>query len=1134
MFIKKIRSFTVPIILLAILFISILALANALIQRPSVQKYLIDKVSHAIGYDIQTGEIELNLWGGIGILVHNFNASSRYDRNNFSASWVRIILDARELVSGRIVPSSLHLFKPKIDLATKDESHLSVGSKGFGAEGLPLFWIQGIKSILIEQGQMNFTERSFYLEELFLDARQTSPFPLTLMIKSHGNIGFRRKKVPFDINGIILSPSVGEAPSSVDIILKTGKAPLNWISWPKSLPVKRGDFETNLKIEGNFEEQISVNGLIYAESLEFYLSKHDRHKDFFIPEITFDFQSIIKGKSISVQPLNIKTQNLSMDLVFLLNRENGDRPYIELSAKSDFMKLETFKNFFPFPLLPLWLEKVLFPILDNGDIKLDSLILEGNTSQFKNLRIPENRSTLQLGFECRNFEVSGNGIQEPFREVSACVTLKDGDFHVSGIDARFGNSLITDAELFIKGILTHSPSFEVLMNGSFDIQELISQDEMDMIPPGVSQRLDRFRGLKGSMECKTRIGYEREWKVPRILEGEFLFSDCSFHKQGLFFPLKFKEAEILIYETNHGIFNSAGLWGNTPFDLTGNFVIAESSFEIWNMEISADMDMNQVVPVISQWDEPRLKFIGPLPWHVSMMKQKDYWSCLGEIDLEDMAMESEELSIDPPRGDNRIVFNLDIKPNDRINLKELLWRLRDSSIELSGEYNLHKNKSSKFDIRSSGFSIEDMGIHIKENGIPIAGILKGDLEISLSERNAKDVNLSGQLNGKNLSISPGIFSLPISDGSFQLSFFGKQAAIENCSMNLGESTIHINGELNRWDSLKGDITIRSDFLDISNILPPKDRTAMKDNGKDQDGFIHDMDIDIDMFILHGLYRKLMFGQMTAEMNLRHNCLYIKDSKINLENGILTMNGHVLTGNEPELLFSGDIHLTEQPIDELLESLGFEELDLKGSLTMEAQLTMTGMEKKDLIPSLAGHARILINEGLFKKSRVFIKVLNFLSLQNIYKKRPRELEGEGFYFENINADIIIDQGILESENFVMRSPVFNAVAYGKMDITQKKFDFVLGAQPHGTIDYLVSKIPILGYIITGDKRSILVYPFEVKGPVSNPEVKFVPFESLQKGLGGVLTRLLLTPKKILKDLNSATTSTEKKDLPGIDQ
>ena len=124
---------------------------------------------------------------------------------------------------------------------------------------------------------------------------------------------------------------------------------------------------------------------------------------------------------------------------------------------------------------------------------------------------------------------------------------------------------------------------------------------------------------------------------------------------------------------------------------------------------------------------------------------------------------------------------------------------------------------------------------------------------------------------------------------------------------------------------------------------------------------------------------------------------------------------------------------------------------------------------------------------------------------------------------------IMHGIINSDNFIMKSPVFNAVAYGKADLVEKTMDFTLGVQPYGSIDTLVSSIPLLGEIITGEKKSIIAYPFLVKGPILDPDVKFTPLKGLGEGVGGIFMRLFMTPTRIFSDLQKGI-SDEKKDNP----
>jgi hypothetical protein len=101
---------------------------------------------------------------------------------------------------------------------------------------------------------------------------------------------------------------------------------------------------------------------------------------------------------------------------------------------------------------------------------------------------------------------------------------------------------------------------------------------------------------------------------------------------------------------------------------------------------------------------------------------------------------------------------------------------------------------------------------------------------------------------------------------------------------------------------------------------------------------------------------------------------------------------------------------------------------------------------------------------------------------------------------------------------MKSPVLNAVGAGKLDLRQGLVDFDLGVQPLGTIDTVVSSIPIVGHILTGKNKSLITYYFEVTGPVGNQQVVHVPFKTLGTSVGGVLQRLFLSPVKLFEDIS----------------
>ncbi|MFO7600690.1 MAG: hypothetical protein R6X27_12905, partial [Candidatus Desulfacyla sp.] len=84
------------------------------------------------------------------------------------------------------------------------------------------------------------------------------------------------------------------------------------------------------------------------------------------------------------------------------------------------------------------------------------------------------------------------------------------------------------------------------------------------------------------------------------------------------------------------------------------------------------------------------------------------------------------------------------------------------------------------------------------------------------------------------------------------------------------------------------------------------------------------------------------------------------------------------------------------------------------------------------------------------------------------------------------------------------------------------------------DFLVSKVPVAGYLLTGDQKSLYVEYFKVQGPFSDPDVRYIPLKSLGNGTFGVLTRLLLTPKRIYESISDAARDFEGDGYPLPDE
>jgi len=456
-----------------------------------------------------------------------------------------------------------------------------------------------------------------------------------------------------------------------------------------------------------------------------------------------------------------------------------------------------------------------------------------------------------------------------------------------------------------------------------------------------------------------------------------------------------------------------------------------------------------------------------------------------------------------------IVFSLDLLPNGLIDLETATCNFNDSRIDLSGSYYKTMEDLIELNISSNGLSIEDLGIRFTGKETPVLGNLKGYVKVIIPERNLSDGVVTGRIEGKDLAFAPGNLPSPISDCSFSLDLSEGEIGINSWHMRIGNSLMDISGILEGWEGLNGGLNVRSEFFDMADLMPSEDSLPLRDGIYGRYDITDNLDLQLKLDISNGHWRRLEWKRLDAELDLRGREIQIKRSRVDMEHGILTLNGHVKRGNTSEIRLSSHIRLTDQPIDALLESIRRGDYDMKGSLTMEALIFMKGREKKDLIPSMTGTAKGLIEKGLIKGSN----------------------EGEDLHFESIGGDAVIDQGILRSENLVMRSPDFDAVASGEENLVERRHNLKVFIQQHGAISSLLSKIPIIGRILVGEERkSILTAGYHITGTWNNPKAKYVPVESISNGLVGTLKRLLLTPVKILEDLQDVSKNLLKEAPP----
>jgi hypothetical protein len=179
----------------------------------------------------------------------------------------------------------------------------------------------------------------------------------------------------------------------------------------------------------------------------------------------------------------------------------------------------------------------------------------------------------------------------------------------------------------------------------------------------------------------------------------------------------------------------------------------------------------------------------------------------------------------------------------------------------------------------------------------------------------------------------------------------------------------------------------------------------------------------------------------------------------------------------------------------------------GGITGEARVVGTirghGKNPHGLYPTLNGKAEVLLENGRIFKSqeRVTWKIISILNLPAVLQGKV-DLEKDGLPYNKISATVLARNGLFETENLIIDSPIVKITAAGNYDLPTDQIDMVWAVSPFGSYSQFLKTIPLFGRIFAGDRKGVATALFSVKGSIEDPEVTYLPMKSFATGVTGL--------------------------------
>ena len=1113
---KKFSTFLFIFFLVSVaaLVISIPSFNRAL-SNDDFRAQLLDRLASAIDGKLQATAVSVILdTKSLDISCKNLKGELLKSALSFEIPDSRIRISYISLLKGSLSADSLQLISPRISytppvVGTPKESNWS---RSFNSL---LSRLSG--SIDISDGTLALGSTIFTKISIQTKRGKTSLTTMDL----HTDILYDDSVIPVELSGTIDNPFLGSLSCNFNIQAKT--LPLELIPASRDFFFSGGTADFSGRLSSNGDD-IHIDGTTRINDLDMTVgwTSEDKtvhqEKKYRIALSSLQLQGDLQGQKITFSTLDLSSDTFHLlgRLTFDLN--NRDNPAIDLRLKTDEMALATIKMLIPDPLINDWTTQTIFPQLENGTAQITNFVLAGTLDEIKRLDETEHAQCLSWSGIFRNVDTFYNDHKFLGRVHSALLGM-DGDvLTIKELKGESGTSVLTLGNASISRLYDPVPILTTEVQGSFSLAWLTTLIKSELIGKGMQQLVSPISKVSGKVDgfLELSVGLDDDLKL-NTLNSKGLVSLLDLQLGNLPFPITMKKADFKLAYPGTSVIVGKGTWGKTTFEGRLNLVDFNKKQEAHLQVLTDIFELKKTLT-----DNTTLHSLGPciskLPLQAVFTAQNGVLSSSGSFDFNHFT------SFDTPVCTQRLAENklkqlnyaLDFGKNE-LNIKKLVLKVIDGNLEVKGLIQTDSKTPlsiKKMSLRAEKFPVQSFVLLIPEQ----VDILDGTLDAELTSADFSLKNMWQSMNGNlklsdwNGSLNQGIRG---STRELTLSMDTKSILLRGNDVRLAdfnpETPLNLQVNLQKNDVLNGTILVYGKYLDISTL--PRLVTKKK---LQVDLPVSIGQIDIFIGFDQARFRNLDFSSMLLECRLQDDRFIISRYLLEQDDSFAWLTGHP---QDDAVLYQSFFKIIENPVDSWMEIFGLKNDSITGSLNLEGKFTAMVKPGSVIIEKASGPLYAEIKKGTLKSSSTLVKLLDLISLENIFEKKDVLQWKDIFHFDLIQGRFDLHHGVFSTHSLIMDSPVFDIFAEGTIDMLQHTINMQLKMAPFGTISNFFSAIPYLGYVFTGKSGGLIDYSFIVKGKTESPDVQYIPLKGTFESLFGYVKRLVSERKKVEKEVNA---------------
>ena len=139
------------------------------------------------------------------------------------------------------------------------------------------------------------------------------------------------------------------------------------------------------------------------------------------------------------------------------------------------------------------------------------------------------------------------------------------------------------------------------------------------------------------------------------------------------------------------------------------------------------------------------------------------------------------------------------------------------------------------------------------------------------------------------------------------------------------------------------------------------------------------------------------------------------------------------------------------------------------------------------------ASVTIRDMKLIKAPTLAKILNLASIGIV-----SALSGKGILINKLKSEFTLEDGIVDLKKYEAYGPDIGFSNQGKIYLRKKEIDLEGAIIPMVTLNKIIGSIPVLGKILTNERKGIWSFVFTITGDLNEPDVKVNPIKTITPG------------------------------------